>query len=495
MAASLSDVLSLPMLDVDVDMGAELEAVNDSELVVFTPGTLSTTFAALEQEGSVDGAHDALNMGDYDLEPGTMAGASNRASTSQQDDTLLAGSMNLDGIAGIDDLVLEAELPGDSQTTQFHLDAATMNAHAALYSESAHTSPTLEHEQASSVFSDEDSGHASDHSSGSEALSSAAGHFAVRLGEDEVDATVEAEVCVPRAGKRELAKRPFAKRSKPNFYEDMTAEERRLVEREGFKLPKDRALTKAEEKELKKVRRKVKNKISAQDSRKRRKEYLSQLEDKVKSAMTNNRSLKTRVSSLERQNSNLMEQINQLHARLAHATGGGSATAGTALMLVGLCFSLLFPADLVGSGGLELGGPTPFQPFAPTTDSVKGFQARTLAFGPGPAGLMDLDGDGDADYVRHPGSHASPVPPASSAQSAADERLARTVIDELGQAIAAMNTAPSTEASMEHLHTAFHNINRSAELDENTEEAQDLPTPTASEAVPMIAVGQASAQA
>ena len=49
---------------------------------------------------------------------------------------------------------------------------------------------------------------------------------------------------------------------------------------EGYPIPTKLPLTKIEEKNLKKVRRKIKNKISAQESRRKRKEYMDHLEKK-----------------------------------------------------------------------------------------------------------------------------------------------------------------------------------------------------------------------
>lgn len=128
----------------------------------------------------------------------------------------------------------------------------------------------------------------------------------------------------------------------------LTAEENRLLIKEGITLPSHYPLTKNEERELKRIRRKIRNKISAQDSRKRKKEYVDGLEERVKKCTAENQNLMKRINLLQKQNHNLMHQMKKLQTMLAR---GSSKTAQPATCLMVLLLSLA----LVAVPNLKLG--------------------------------------------------------------------------------------------------------------------------------------------
>lgn len=94
----------------------------------------------------------------------------------------------------------------------------------------------------------------------------------------------------------------------------LTEEEKRTLIAEGYPVPIKLPLTKQEEKSLKKVRRKIKNKISAQESRRKKKEYMDGLERRVTTLTTENSSYKDRLSTLEDSNRELLKELGRLQA-------------------------------------------------------------------------------------------------------------------------------------------------------------------------------------
>ncbi|MBN3292024.1 CR3L1 protein, partial [Polypterus senegalus] len=97
----------------------------------------------------------------------------------------------------------------------------------------------------------------------------------------------------------------------------LTEEEKRTLIAEGYPVPNKLPLTKAEEKALKRVRRKIKNKISAQESRRKKKEYVECLEKKVETFTSENNELWKKVESLENANRTLLQQLQKLQSLVA----------------------------------------------------------------------------------------------------------------------------------------------------------------------------------
>ncbi|KAK9890389.1 hypothetical protein WA026_010482 [Henosepilachna vigintioctopunctata] len=114
---------------------------------------------------------------------------------------------------------------------------------------------------------------------------------------------------------------------------NLTNEEKRLLSKEGIQLPTHYPLTKNEERELKRIRRKIRNKISAQDSRKRKKEYVDGLEERAKRSSEEKKYLLQRIKQLQRQNNKLMSHFSKLQA-LLFKSSTSKATPSTCVMVV-----------------------------------------------------------------------------------------------------------------------------------------------------------------
>ncbi|XP_069796683.1 cyclic AMP-responsive element-binding protein 3-like protein 4 isoform X2 [Narcine bancroftii] len=124
----------------------------------------------------------------------------------------------------------------------------------------------------------------------------------------------------------------------------LTEEEKRLLSQEGIVLPGNLPLTKAEERILKKVRRKIRNKQSAQESRRRKKEYIGGLESRVAACTAQNQELQKQVDQLEHHNLSLITQLRKLQS-LVKQTSNKAAQTSTCVMILACSLVLLvFPS-------------------------------------------------------------------------------------------------------------------------------------------------------
>nr|XP_044994633.1 cyclic AMP-responsive element-binding protein 3-like protein 4 [Jaculus jaculus] len=141
----------------------------------------------------------------------------------------------------------------------------------------------------------------------------------------------------------------------------LTDEERRLLGQEGVSLPSHLPLTKAEEKVLKKIRRKIRNKQSAQDSRRRKKEYIDGLESRVVACSTQNQELQKRVQELERRNITLVAQLRQLQTLIAQ-TSNKAAQTSTCVLILLFSLALIILPSFSPFQGLPEAGSEDYQP-------------------------------------------------------------------------------------------------------------------------------------
>ncbi|KAM9845075.1 cyclic AMP-responsive element-binding protein 3-like protein 3-B [Aulostomus maculatus] len=125
----------------------------------------------------------------------------------------------------------------------------------------------------------------------------------------------------------------------------LNEDEKKLLAKEGINLPSKLPLSKFEERVLKKIRRKIRNKRSAQESRKKKREYVDSLEERMSACNTHNLQLQRKIRKLEETNNTLLEQLNRLQALLPHSSSK-TTHRGTCILVLLLSFSLLIPPNL-----------------------------------------------------------------------------------------------------------------------------------------------------
>lgn len=131
----------------------------------------------------------------------------------------------------------------------------------------------------------------------------------------------------------------------------LSDEEKDLLRKEGISLPSHLPLTREEEKTLRSVRRRIRNKASARNSRRKKQDYMEALEKRVKICTDEKRQLEKKVVDLEKRNSSLIGQLKKLQ-RLVTDSTRQTAKTGTCAMILALSFALvLLPnyRSLIGS--------------------------------------------------------------------------------------------------------------------------------------------------
>ncbi|KAK5895202.1 hypothetical protein CesoFtcFv8_011817 [Champsocephalus esox] len=96
----------------------------------------------------------------------------------------------------------------------------------------------------------------------------------------------------------------------------------------------------AEERVLKRVRRKIRNKQSAQDSRRRRKDYIDGLESRAAACSAQNKELQRTVGQLEKHNMSLLAHLQQLQSLIKHTVSRGAQTS-TCLLIILVSLGLI----------------------------------------------------------------------------------------------------------------------------------------------------------
>ena len=136
----------------------------------------------------------------------------------------------------------------------------------------------------------------------------------------------------------------------------LSEEEISALETAGLPIPTTLPLTKIEQNALRDVRRKLKNKQAAMENRRRKKEYVSDLEIKVADFEKQVSSLEERLSRVEREKQALETELIKFRREFKHAKGSrpNNLQSGACLMVFILCFGLMCGTWFTGFG--QFGG-------------------------------------------------------------------------------------------------------------------------------------------
>ncbi|XP_063431898.1 cyclic AMP-responsive element-binding protein 3-like protein 1 isoform X1 [Mytilus trossulus] len=225
----------------------------------------------------------------------------------------------------------------------------------------------------------------------------------------------------------------------------LTDEELDLLAKEGVVLPTDMPLTKEEERVLKAVRRKIRNKISAKESRKRKMGYVEGLEKRVKMCTSENANLKKKVDGLEQQNQTLLQQLKKLQTFLVSKTSKPQTSTCVMVLLLSFAFIIV---------------PT-FNPFK-SFDSLTGVRNVPI---PGKSRSLLHDGDSgfDTDNDDNPyGLTVKPgppfeIPPKTPAIPIPPNTHIDTIVDE--DILYHSKSADDNETDINHINVKLSNNN------------------------------------
>ena len=132
----------------------------------------------------------------------------------------------------------------------------------------------------------------------------------------------------------------------------LSTEEIQALQTAGLPIPTTLPLTKVEQNALRDVRRKLKNKQAAMENRRRKKEYMSDLETRVADYEKTVSSFEERLKRVEREKQVLETELRNLRRESKGEKDSRSVSVqtGACLMVFVLCFGLVFGTWFTGFG-------------------------------------------------------------------------------------------------------------------------------------------------